>query len=64
VPTAITVVARRKMSVVIPKRNMCPGEWNKDPLELEKRMGFQCSCVRGVGSFGNEKHAHAQKNPD
>jgi hypothetical protein len=37
VPTEITVVARMKMIVVIPNRNMCPGEYNKDPLELARR---------------------------
>ena len=36
VPTEITMVARIKMIVVIPKRNMCAGECNKDPLELER----------------------------
>jgi len=48
VPTAITVVARIKMNVVIPNRNMCPGEWNKDPLELEKKKGVSVfSRARG-----------------
>jgi hypothetical protein len=39
VPTEIMVVARMKMIVVIPNRNMCPGECNKDPLELARRKG-------------------------
>jgi hypothetical protein len=36
-PKTITVVASMKMIVVIPNTNMCPGEWNKDPLELQER---------------------------
>jgi hypothetical protein len=34
-PTMITVVASRKMTVVIPNTNMCPRELNKEPLELQ-----------------------------
>ena len=36
-PITITMVARKKMIVVIPNTNMCPREWNKDPLELHGR---------------------------
>ena len=36
-PKTITVVASMKMIVVIPNTNMCPAEWNKDPLELRER---------------------------
>ena len=34
----IAVVASIKITVVIPNMNICPGELNKDPLELESAM--------------------------
>jgi hypothetical protein len=34
VPTMMTVVASMKMIVVIPNKNICPREWNMDPLDL------------------------------
>ena len=56
-PKTITVVASMKMIVVIPNTNMCPGEWNKDPLELQERKdregGEKLSERPNV--WGNEK---------
>jgi hypothetical protein len=37
VPRTITVVESIKMVVVIPNKNMDPGEWDKGPLELQER---------------------------
>ena len=36
-PKKIMMVASMKMTVVIANKNMCPGEFNNDPLELEGR---------------------------
>ena len=63
VPTAITVVARIKMNVVIPNRNMCPREWNKDPLELERKTaGFQCSRARRGGIRSEMKSTRTHRS--
>ncbi len=35
-PKKSTMVARTKMIVVIMNTNMCPGEFNRDPLELQR----------------------------
>jgi hypothetical protein len=37
-PTTIATVARKKISVVLPNMKMCPWEWNKDPLELKRKL--------------------------
>jgi hypothetical protein len=35
-PMTIAAVASIKMSVVVPNMNICPGELNRDPLELDE----------------------------
>jgi hypothetical protein len=37
-PTKSTMVASMKMIVVIANTKICPGEFNKDPLELQKSV--------------------------
>ena len=50
-PTKSTMVASMKMIVVIANTKICPGEFNKDPLELQKK------CERAPKCLGeNEKH--------
>jgi hypothetical protein len=48
-PTTITVVASMKMMVVIMNTNMCPGEVNNDPLELQGRRKVEELSERSNG---------------
>lgn len=50
----IKVVASKKMINVLQNMNICPGEWNKDPLELRRGEG---KAERPIVSR-NENHAH------
>jgi hypothetical protein len=51
-PKKSTVVASIRMTVVIENTNMCPGEFNNDPLELqENKLSGRPNVWRG-----NEKH--------
>ena len=63
-PRTRTMVQSIKVIVVIPNKNMCSRERNKDPLELQEgeRRG-RLSVRTSDGSIGNEKHVHAQKYP-
>jgi hypothetical protein len=45
-PRTMVVVQSIKIIVVVPNKNMDPGEWDKGPLELEERVRrakFECS---------------------
>ena len=45
-PKKSTVVASIRMTVVIENTNMCPGEFNNDPLELQGIELSECPNVR------------------
>jgi hypothetical protein len=55
-PRTMTVVQSIKMIVVIPNKNMDPGEWDKGPLELQgKARREPLSVHAGEQSVGNGK---------
>jgi len=61
-PRTIKIVESIKMTVVIPNKNMDPGEWDKGPLELQgKARRERLSVHAGDESVGNGKgRAHTE----
>jgi hypothetical protein len=55
-PRTIKILESIKMIVVIPNKNMDPGEWDKGPLELQgKARREPLSVHAGEQSVGNGK---------